>query len=96
MPTVVEGEMTAAPKQPIAQERIKRQEALTEAAFKKHGRARVTLRQGMAGARFCRERGDVIEVPGDEAKRLIEAGIAVPVPKDDKRTATVTPSEKRG
>ncbi len=88
--------MTATPKAPTAQERLERQGRLTKAAIAKHGTARVELKQGLAGARFAYERGDVIEVPGDEAKRLIANGIAIPAPQDKKRTATVTPPEKRG
>ena len=95
MPALAEGEMTVAPKAPNPREREKRQTKLTAAAFEKHGRASVKLNVGLAGQRFAHLPGAVIEVPGDEAKRLIENGIAVPV-KDTKRTATTKPSETRG
>lgn len=39
----------------------------------------VKLTQGRVGDRFAQSAGDEVEVSSDEAKRLIEAGQAVPV-----------------
>ena len=80
---------------PSAEERLETQKAADKAAIKK-GTMRIKFRQGMCRTGASFERGDVTDWRADEAKRLIEAGYAVPVPQDDKRTATITPPEKRG
>lgn len=80
---------------PGAKERLETQRASDEAATKK-GTMRIKFRQGMCRTGASYERGDEADWRADEAERLIEAGYAVPVPQDKKRTATVTPPERRG
>jgi hypothetical protein len=44
----------------------------------------------MVGGDFVRNPGDVAELPDDEAKRIIDAGFAVPAKRSDKiETATL-------
>ena len=80
---------------PSAKERLDTQRAADKAAMKK-GTMRIKFRQGLCRVGASFERGDVTDWRADEAKRLIEAGIAVPVPQDDKQTAMVSPPENRG
>lgn len=54
----------------------------------------VKLLMGRVGDRFAQSPGQVIDVPEDEARRLIERGIAEPL---DAETATAKPAkENRG
>ena len=56
---------------------------------------RLRFTTSMAGADFVRNPGDVAELPDDEAKRLIDAGFAVPVKRSEKlQTATQPPQEQ--
>ena len=66
-----------------------------DAAANKKGTMCIQLRQGLARQGASYERGDVVDWRADEAKRLISAGYAIPAPKNDKRTAALSPAETR-
>ena len=55
---------------------------------------RVRMLTSMAGPRFSRDFGQLVEMEKDEAKRLIERGFAEPV-QEKRETATRRPRETR-
>ena len=56
---------------------------------------RVKLLTGRAGSNFSQRPGDVITVPKDEARRLIESKQAVPAPDAGAENATTAATESR-
>ena len=88
MPT---NEMTALPKYPTQNEKRLRHKRVQAATIKEHGSMRIRFLQGLAGVDFAHERGDEVDWRADEAKRLIEQGIAVPIPQDSREMATTGP-----
>ncbi len=71
-------------------------QAKADTAACKAGTMRIQFRVGLARQGASYERGDTVDWRSDEAKRMISAGYAVPAPKNDKRTATLSPAEQRG
>jgi len=56
---------------------------------------KIKLLVGRAGANFSNDPGEVVDLPSDEATRMVESGKAEPVVESKKKRATRGPSESR-